>query len=87
MYKNGIAATPYKKEDFVKNERRRALHSATLRPLGEATAYAGSLAPALRGIDLPGRGRGSSERMEGTTEGSATDQGEDPPRGWEGDRH
>ena len=41
----------------------RTLHSATLRPLGEATAYAGSLTPALRGIDLPGRGRGSSERM------------------------
>ena len=73
----------------------RTLHSATLRPLGEATAYAGSLTPALRGIDLPGRGRGSSEgtrcpESKGNSHQSdivgcvgqrvREDAGEDPPR-------
>lgn len=42
-------------------------------PAGGGSAYAGSLAPALRGIDLPGRGRGSSEGM-------GWEPGEDPPR-------
>ena len=67
-----------------RDPRGRALHSATLRPLGEATAYAGSLAPALRGIDLPGRGRGSSEGMgwgprEDPPQIKERMQGEDPP--------